>query len=65
MKMMMMMKPLKMAMLQVHILDLHAEGHIRPHIDNERYCGDVISGVSLLSPSVMQLVHKVARSDHI
>ncbi|PAV70966.1 hypothetical protein WR25_20941 [Diploscapter pachys] len=43
---------------QVHILDLHEEGVIKPHIDSIRYCGDVIAGVSLLSSSVMRLRHK-------
>jgi hypothetical protein len=39
----------------VHILDLHRDGHIRPHVDAARYCGPVISGLSLLSPAVMRL----------
>jgi len=39
----------------VHILDLHKEGYIRPHIDATRYCGGTISGISLLSDSVMRL----------
>ncbi|KAF7397380.1 hypothetical protein HZH68_008602 [Vespula germanica] len=39
----------------VHILDLTAEGWIKPHIDSVRFCGDVIAGLSLLSDSVMRL----------
>ncbi|MFH4976044.1 hypothetical protein AB6A40_002753 [Gnathostoma spinigerum] len=42
----------------IHILDLHEDGVIKPHIDSVRYCGDVISGVSLLSNSVLRLRHK-------
>ncbi|KAH7727277.1 Protein Y46G5A.35 [Aphelenchoides avenae] len=43
---------------QVHILDLHQEGVIKPHIDSDRYCGEVITGVSLLSDCIMRLRHK-------
>ena len=42
----------------VHVLDLHADGFIRPHLDEKRYCGPVISGLSLLSDSVMRLCHQ-------
>uniref|UniRef100_A0A7E4VRM9 2OG-FeII_Oxy_2 domain-containing protein n=1 Tax=Panagrellus redivivus TaxID=6233 RepID=A0A7E4VRM9_PANRE len=42
----------------IHVLDLHPEGHIKPHIDSVRYCGDVITGVSILSDCVMRLRHK-------
>lgn len=41
----------------VHILDLAADGFIKPHIDATRFCGRVIAGLSLLSPSVMRLVN--------
>ncbi|KAH8419562.1 hypothetical protein KR222_006118 [Zaprionus bogoriensis] len=40
----------------VHILDLAAEGVIKPHVDSTRHCGNTISGMSLLSDSVMRLV---------
>ncbi|XP_011212055.2 alpha-ketoglutarate-dependent dioxygenase alkB homolog 7, mitochondrial [Bactrocera dorsalis] len=40
----------------VHILDLAAEGVIKPHVDSTRYCGNTIAGISLLSDSVMRLV---------
>ncbi|CAJ0586677.1 unnamed protein product, partial [Mesorhabditis spiculigera] len=46
----------------VHILDLHKDGVIKPHIDSIRYCGDVITGVSLLSDCVMRLRHKDDKS---
>ncbi|XP_046822836.1 alpha-ketoglutarate-dependent dioxygenase alkB homolog 7, mitochondrial isoform X1 [Vespa crabro] len=39
----------------VHVLDLTAEGWIKPHVDSIRFCGDVIAGLSLLSDSVMRL----------
>ncbi|MCP9261198.1 Carnitine palmitoyltransferase 1A (Liver) [Dirofilaria immitis] len=45
-------------LLFVHILDLHEDGIIKPHIDSIRYCGDVIAGLSLLSDAVMRLRHK-------
>ncbi|XP_050502492.1 alpha-ketoglutarate-dependent dioxygenase alkB homolog 7, mitochondrial [Diabrotica virgifera virgifera] len=41
----------------VHILDLEKKGYIKPHIDAVRFCGDTIAGVSLLSDSIMRLVH--------
>ncbi|CAH1118084.1 unnamed protein product [Phaedon cochleariae] len=41
----------------VHILDLEKNGYIKPHIDAVRFCGDTIAGLSLLSDSVMRLVH--------
>ncbi|GMR34735.1 hypothetical protein PMAYCL1PPCAC_04930, partial [Pristionchus mayeri] len=47
----------------VHILDLHADGHIKPHIDSVRYCGDVITGISLLSPCVMRLRHEQRKEE--
>jgi len=42
----------------VHVLDLLGTGVIKPHIDSSRFCGDTVSGLSLLSQSVMRLVHK-------
>ncbi|XP_057337229.1 alpha-ketoglutarate-dependent dioxygenase alkB homolog 7, mitochondrial [Microplitis mediator] len=39
----------------VHVLDLAAEGKIKPHVDSVRFCGDVIAGISLLSDCVMRL----------
>ncbi|KAE8749101.1 hypothetical protein FOCC_FOCC004270 [Frankliniella occidentalis] len=41
----------------VHVLDLAENGFIKPHIDSVRFCGDTIAGLSLLSDSVMRLVH--------
>ncbi|KAH8371489.1 hypothetical protein KR093_007620 [Drosophila rubida] len=47
-------------MSYVHVLDLAAEGVIKPHVDSTRYCGNTISGISLLSDSVMRLVRTSA-----
>ncbi|CAH1111803.1 unnamed protein product [Psylliodes chrysocephalus] len=41
----------------VHILDLDKNGYIKPHIDAIRFCGNTIAGLSLLSDSIMRLVH--------
>ncbi|KAH8264822.1 hypothetical protein KR038_002521, partial [Drosophila bunnanda] len=45
----------------IHILDLAADGVIKPHVDSTRYCGTTISGISLLSDSVMRLVRTDAQ----
>lgn len=42
----------------VHLLDLHEDGCIKPHVDAIRFCGDTIAGLSLLSQSVMRMVHE-------
>ncbi|XP_043256035.1 alpha-ketoglutarate-dependent dioxygenase alkB homolog 7, mitochondrial [Colletes gigas] len=39
----------------IHILDLAAEGWIKPHVDSIRFCGEIIAGLSLLSDSIMRL----------
>ncbi|XP_012273262.1 alpha-ketoglutarate-dependent dioxygenase alkB homolog 7, mitochondrial [Orussus abietinus] len=39
----------------VHVLDLAADGQIKPHVDSTRFCGDIIAGISLLSDCVMRL----------
>ena len=38
----------------IHILDLHENGYIKPHVDAIRFCGNCISGLSLLSDCVMR-----------
>lgn len=43
----------------VHVLDLEATGVIKPHVDSVRFCGDTISGISLLSDSIMKLVQSI------
>ncbi|XP_032787401.2 alpha-ketoglutarate-dependent dioxygenase alkB homolog 7, mitochondrial [Daphnia magna] len=44
-------------MQHVHVLDLAENGHIKPHLDSIKFCGNTISGISLLSPSIMRLIH--------
>ncbi|KAJ0173386.1 hypothetical protein K1T71_011562 [Dendrolimus kikuchii] len=46
-----------------HVLDLAGAGHIKPHIDAVRFCGDVIAGVCLVSGAVMRLAH--AQKPHL
>lgn len=43
---------------ETHVLDLAADGEIKPHIDSVKFCGDVIAGVSLLSSCVMSMQHQ-------
>lgn len=40
---------------KVHILDLHADGHIKPHVDSIKFSGGIVAGLSLLSDAVMRL----------
>lgn len=40
---------------QVHILDLAADGIIKPHVDSSRYCGSTIAGLSLFTDCIMRL----------
>lgn len=39
----------------VHILDLAADGIIKPHVDSSRYCGSTIAGLSLLTDCIMRM----------
>lgn len=39
----------------IHILDLAADGVIKPHVDSSRYCGNIIAGLSLLTDCIMRL----------
>lgn len=39
----------------VHILDLAADGIIKPHVDSSRYCGSTIAGISLHTDCIMRL----------
>ncbi|XP_069460506.1 alpha-ketoglutarate-dependent dioxygenase alkB homolog 7, mitochondrial [Ambystoma mexicanum] len=47
----------------VHVLDLKADGYIKPHIDSVKFCGSTIAGLSLLSSSVMRLVSEQNKDD--
>lgn len=41
-----------------HVLDLEAvRGEVLPHVDSLDYVGKTVSGISLLSPSIMRLQH--------
>uniref|UniRef100_T1J1L3 Fe2OG dioxygenase domain-containing protein n=1 Tax=Strigamia maritima TaxID=126957 RepID=T1J1L3_STRMM len=42
----------------IHVLDITKDGYIKPHIDSVRFCGNIITGISLLSTSVMRLIHE-------
>ncbi|KAF5881809.1 alpha-ketoglutarate-dependent dioxygenase alkB 7, mitochondrial [Clarias magur] len=42
----------------VHVLDLDKTGFIKAHVDSVKFCGSTIAGVSLLSDSIMRLVHE-------
>ena len=46
----------------VHILDLHENGFIKPHVDAVRFCGNTIAGLSLLSDCVMKLTMESDKS---
>jgi len=45
-----------------HILDLSAQGFIRPHVDAVRFCGNTVAGISLLSDSIMRFVKETDKS---
>lgn len=45
-----------------HILDLSANGFIRPHVDAVRFCGNTVAGISLLSDSVMRFIREDDKS---
>lgn len=47
---------------QVHVLDLHQDGYIKPHVDSIRFCGNTIAGLSLLSDCVMRLISEKDKS---
>lgn len=38
----------------IHILDLHENGYIKPHVDAVRFCGNRIAGLSLLTDAIMR-----------
>ncbi|XP_074597272.1 alpha-ketoglutarate-dependent dioxygenase alkB homolog 7, mitochondrial [Brevipalpus obovatus] len=44
-------------LVPVHVLDLSPDGYIDPHIDSIKFCGPIITGLSLLSDAVMQFTH--------
>jgi len=42
----------------VHVLDIHEDGEMKPHIDSIKFSGGLIAGLSLLSPCVFELHHQ-------
>ena len=48
----------------VHVLDLHENGYIKPHVDALRFCGNTIAGLCLLSDAVMKLTHEKDESKY-
>ncbi|KAJ2706994.1 hypothetical protein FB645_001135 [Coemansia sp. IMI 203386] len=49
--------PASYAWLPPHILDLHQDGEILPHVDNPDYSGFVVGGLCLLGPAVSTFKH--------
>ncbi|KAJ2610627.1 hypothetical protein H4S08_003536 [Coemansia sp. RSA 1365] len=49
--------PPHLAWLPPHILDLHEDGEILPHIDNPEYSGFVVGGLCLLGSAVSTFKH--------
>lgn len=47
--------PKRNCLAATHVLDLHEDGFIKPHIDSIKFCGALVSGMSLLSDAVMRL----------
>lgn len=41
--------------LPCHAIELKEDGHLKPHVDSVKFSGDVVCGLSLLSPSIMRL----------
>lgn len=42
--------------LPCHAIDLHKDGELNAHVDSVRFSGDLVAGLSLLSPSIMRLI---------
>ncbi|KAJ2766708.1 hypothetical protein GGI18_005947, partial [Coemansia linderi] len=49
--------PPSFAWLPPHILDLHEDGEILPHVDNPDYSGFAVGGLSLLGSAVSTFKH--------
>lgn len=48
-------RPMTLPFLPVHVIDLANDGFIKPHVDSVKFSGDIVSGLSLCSPAIMQL----------
>ena len=53
--------PAQAALQAPHILDLAETGYIKPHVDNVKASGELLSGLSLLSPALMDLIHEESK----
>ena len=42
--------------LPCHAIDLKNDGELKAHVDSVRFSGDLVAGLSLLSPSIMRLI---------
>jgi alkylated DNA repair protein alkB family protein 7 len=42
--------------LPCHAIDLKKDGELNAHVDSIKFSGDLVAGISLLSPSIMRLV---------
>ena len=49
--------------LPCHGIDLKVDGELNAHVDSVKFSGDLIAGLSLLSPSIMRL--KPAQDDYL
>lgn len=45
----------EISMLAPHVIDLHKDGSIAPHVDSIKFSGDIVAGLSLLSTRQMRL----------
>eukprot|EP00980_Cylindrotheca_fusiformis_P014342 scaffold3827_cov179-Cylindrotheca_fusiformis.AAC.6 len=42
--------------LPCHAIDLKKDGELNAHVDSIKFSGDLVAGISLLSPSIMRLI---------
>lgn len=49
----------------VHVLDLAADGCIKPHVDAVRFCGPIIAGLSLGSDCVMRFARSGKTEEYV
>lgn len=45
--------------LPCHAIDLKKDGELNAHVDSVKFSGDLVAGISLLSPSIMRLAPHV------
>lgn len=45
--------------IHTQVIDLAQDGFIKPHVDNIKFSGGFVCGLSLLSPAIMRLKGKV------